>query len=80
MSLLQVQTQLFLETLPKTVTENKYFQVVRINLQQNILKSMLVSLFVKSIRQTIPEDQWGRYLISNQNMECVHRTLHCNSV
>jgi mitochondrial ATPase complex subunit ATP10 len=65
----QAQAQLFLETLPAVFKEDEHFQVVRINLQQNILKSMLVSLFAKSIRREIPEDQWGRYLISNQNME-----------
>lgn len=47
------------------------YQHIEINLQENLLKSFLVSLFASSIRKSIPESQWGKYLVSSQNMECV---------
>lgn len=49
--------------------DNTLFQYIQINLQENILKSFLVSLFLKSIRSTIPKPLHPTYLVSSQNME-----------
>lgn len=67
---------MFLNPVNEAFHEHSHYQQVSINLQENMLKSMLVSFFASSIRKTIPEEQWGRYLISSQNMECVQSPLH----
>lgn len=53
----------------KMFKDHSHFQHIQINLQENRLKSLLVSMFAASIRKTIPQEQWRHYLISSQNME-----------
>ncbi|EIN08441.1 hypothetical protein PUNSTDRAFT_87856 [Punctularia strigosozonata HHB-11173 SS5] len=45
------------------------YQYVQINLQENLLKSLLVSLFLSSIRKTVPAHLHAGYMVSSQNME-----------
>ncbi|KAJ4473063.1 F1F0 ATP synthase assembly protein Atp10 [Lentinula aciculospora] len=45
------------------------FNHLQINLQLNALKSILVSLFLSSLRRTIPPEQHPFYLVSSQNIE-----------
>ncbi|KAI9637255.1 ATPase assembly factor ATP10 [Dioszegia hungarica] len=45
-------------------TSASLFQHVQINHQANLLKSMLLSFFISSLKRTVPEEGWGRYLIS----------------
>ncbi|KAF6767575.1 ATPase assembly factor ATP10, mitochondria [Kalmanozyma brasiliensis GHG001] len=47
----------------------KGFQLVQINLQNNKLKSYLVSLFLASLRSQIPQEWHQTYLLSSQNIE-----------
>ncbi|KAI0252491.1 ATPase assembly factor ATP10, partial [Lactifluus subvellereus] len=51
------------------------YQYVQINLQENILKSILVNIFLSSLRSKVPPDQHTRYLVSRQNMEYVRVPL-----
>jgi len=51
------------------------YQYIQINLQENILKSILVNIFLSSLRSKIPPDQHTRYLVSRQNMEYVREPL-----
>jgi len=51
------------------------YQYIQINLQENILKSILVNIFLSSLRSKIPKDQHTRYLVSRQNMEYVREPL-----
>jgi ATPase complex subunit ATP10 len=51
------------------------YQYIQINLQENILKSLLVHLFLSSLRSKIPPHQHTRYLVSRQNMEYVREPL-----
>jgi len=51
------------------------YQYIQINLQENILKSILVSIFLSSLRSKIPPAQHTRYLVSRQNMEYVREPL-----
>lgn len=51
------------------------FQHVQINLQQNLLKSFLVSLFTNSIKKTVPTEQHDNYLVSSQNMEYLQQPI-----
>lgn len=67
----QVQTAQFIGPTHSAFASNPLFQLVQINLQDNLLKSFLVSLFASGIRKTVPEPLWRTYMISNQNMEYV---------
>ncbi|KZS96257.1 hypothetical protein SISNIDRAFT_407428 [Sistotremastrum niveocremeum HHB9708] len=59
----------FIEPTIEEYKTNPLFQLVQINLQENILKSFLVSLSLSNLRKLVPEDQQSTYLISSQNME-----------
>ena len=65
----QIQTAQFVEPTQQAFASPPLFQLVQINLQDNLLKSFLVSLFASGIRKTQPESLWPTYMISNQNME-----------
>ncbi|KAF9010000.1 ATP10 protein-domain-containing protein [Cyathus striatus] len=44
-------------------------RISEINVQENLLKSLLVSMFLRSLRRTIPVEQHANYLVSSQNLE-----------
>ncbi|KAI6029572.1 hypothetical protein PISMIDRAFT_9279 [Pisolithus microcarpus 441] len=54
---------------------NPRYQYIQINLQENLLKSWLVSLFLASIARSIPRELHPTYLVSSQNMEYVREAL-----
>lgn len=54
---------------------NPLYQYVQINLQENLLKSFLVSLFLSSIAKSVPPELHSTYLVSSQNMEFVREHL-----
>lgn len=70
-----MQMRKYLEPTLAEFGSHKHFQHIQINLQENVLKSWLVSLFASSIKKAIPEKQWGHYLISNQDILSVPPTL-----
>ncbi|KAF4583443.1 ATPase assembly factor ATP10 [Pleurotus pulmonarius] len=51
------------------------FQYIQVNLQENLLKSILVNLFTKSLRSTVPPELHPYYLVSSQNMEYVRDAI-----
>jgi len=53
----------------KLYRDRPNFQYVQINIQENPLKSFLVSLFLSSLRRTIPKHLHPTYIVSHQNME-----------
>ncbi|KAA1472568.1 hypothetical protein DENSPDRAFT_898178 [Dentipellis sp. KUC8613] len=61
--------------LNKMYGDHTSFQHVYINLQENILKSLLVNIFLTSLRSKVPQEQQANYLISRQNMEYVREQL-----
>ncbi|KAJ3481526.1 hypothetical protein NLI96_g7600 [Meripilus lineatus] len=71
----EIQNKLFIEPTQTEYSSHPSFQHIQINLQENILKSLLVSLFTSSIRKTIPKEQWGHYLVSNQSMDYIRDDL-----
>ncbi|KAH8103006.1 ATP10 protein-domain-containing protein [Cristinia sonorae] len=71
----EIQTKMFTDPTNEAHSSNPLYQYVRVNLQENLLKSMLVSLFTNSIRKGIPEDQWGNYLVSNENMDYIREDI-----
>lgn len=54
---------------------NPKYRFIQINLQENLLKSLLVSMFLSSLRQTISAGLQPTYLVSSQNMEYVRERL-----
>lgn len=44
---------------------NPLFQHIQINLQMNVLKSLLVSLFMSSLRRSVPPSQHSTYLLAS---------------
>ncbi|GAA5901462.1 hypothetical protein JCM6882_006284 [Rhodosporidiobolus microsporus] len=51
------------------------FQYVYINLQENPLKSFLVSMFLSSLRKTVPAEFHSSYLLSHQSLEYLREPL-----
>ncbi|BGP15963.1 hypothetical protein JCM10213_004778 [Rhodosporidiobolus nylandii] len=51
------------------------FQYVYINLQENPLKSFLVSMFISSLRKTVPKEYHSTYLLSHQSLEYLRGPL-----
>ncbi|KAG7448670.1 uncharacterized protein BT62DRAFT_720744 [Guyanagaster necrorhizus] len=59
----------FSESTNNRYLSNPLYQFVQINLQENLLKSLLVNLFATSLRSVIPPELHSTYLVSSQNME-----------
>ncbi|GAA6027328.1 hypothetical protein JCM8097_002597 [Rhodosporidiobolus ruineniae] len=55
--------------------DDKAFQYVYINLQENPLKSFLVSMFVSSLRKTVPAEYHASYLLSHQSLEYLREPM-----
>jgi hypothetical protein len=71
---LELHATSYTQSLHDLYSENPAFQYIQINLQENILKSILVHIFLSSLRSKIPPHQHARYLVSRQNM--VRISLH----
>ena len=71
----QVQTASFVDPTNEVFLSNPNYRFIQINLQENLLKSLLVSMFLSSLRQTIPVELQPTYLVSSQNMEYVRENL-----
>ncbi|CDO70557.1 hypothetical protein BN946_scf184579.g13 [Trametes cinnabarina] len=71
----EIQTAMFIEPTQNAFGSHPLFQRVQINLQDNMIKSFLVSLFASGIRKTVPERLWPTYLISSQKMEYLREPL-----
>ncbi|KAG8899012.1 Mitochondrial ATPase complex subunit atp10 [Tulasnella sp. 417] len=56
-------------------TSDPKFKFVQINLQENPLKSAIVSLSRSSIKRTIPQEFHETYIHSSQNMEMLRKPL-----
>ncbi|KAI0370527.1 hypothetical protein BV20DRAFT_279951 [Pilatotrama ljubarskyi] len=71
----EIQTAQFVEPTHTSFKKHRLYQRVQINLQDNLMKSFLVSLFASGIRKTIPKALWPTYLISSQNLEYLREPL-----
>ncbi|KAG8682489.1 Mitochondrial ATPase complex subunit atp10 [Ceratobasidium sp. 395] len=65
----ELHAQSFIETALKQHKDAGNFQYMQINLQENLLKSWLVSLFLSGLRKQVPEEFQSTYILSHQNME-----------
>ena len=71
----QLQTASFVDPTNELYLSNPSYRFIQVNLQENLLKSLLVSMFLASIRKTVPPHLQSTYLVSNQNMEYVRDAL-----
>jgi len=58
---------------------NPHYRFIQINLQENVMKAFLVSLYVSSLRRKVPKELHSTYLLSSQNMEYVREPLAMNN-
>ncbi|QRV76063.1 F1F0 ATP synthase assembly protein ATP10 [Ceratobasidium sp. AG-Ba] len=65
----ELHAESFVEAALKQHKGTPNFQYMQINLQENILKSFLVSLFLSGLRKQVPEEFQPTYILSHQNME-----------
>jgi ATPase complex subunit ATP10 len=65
----------YTETLNSRYQGHPVYQYIQINLQENILKSILVNIFLSSLRSKVIPEQHTRYLVSRQNMEYLREPL-----
>ncbi|KAI0261675.1 ATPase assembly factor ATP10, partial [Gloeopeniophorella convolvens] len=51
------------------------YQFVQINLQENVLKAILVNVFLSSLRSKVPLNLQTRYLVTRQNMDYLREQI-----
>jgi len=56
-------------------SKNPLYQYIQINLQENLLKSLLVKLYSGSLRASVPVELHPTYLVSSQNLEYLRDPL-----
>lgn len=78
MLLLQEHTKSFYEPTVQAFSHHEDFQLVQLNLQPNLMKHYLLSLFLSSLRSQVPEPQHGTYLLSKLDLDSP--TSNINSV
>ncbi|KIJ59383.1 hypothetical protein HYDPIDRAFT_118605 [Hydnomerulius pinastri MD-312] len=71
----EVHVQGFVSPTNVRYMSNPLYQYVQINLQENVLKSWLVPLFLSSIAKGVPKELHRSYLMSNQDMEYIREPL-----
>jgi ATPase complex subunit ATP10 len=71
----ELHTQSFVGPTLKAFADEEKFKFVQINLQENPLKSFLVSMFFSSLRKTVPSEFHSTYMVSGQNMEYLREPL-----
>jgi ATPase complex subunit ATP10 len=71
----QINAKGFVDPTHARYASHPLYQYVQVNLQENILKSFLVNIFLSSLRRVIPQELHPTYLVSTQNMEYVRDAL-----
>ncbi|KAG5635095.1 hypothetical protein H0H81_012467 [Sphagnurus paluster] len=71
----EVHVKGFVDPTNERYASHPLYQFVQVNLQENMLKSLLVKIFISSLRGVIPAAQHPTYLVSSQNMEYVRDAL-----
>ncbi|KAH9941739.1 ATP10 protein-domain-containing protein [Epithele typhae] len=75
----EVQSAQFVEPTLAAHSSNPMFQHVQINLQDNRMKTFLISMFVSGIRKSVSPEYWPTYLVSSQHMEYLRDPLGINN-
>lgn len=65
----QEHNKSFFEPVVDAFTQNPDFQLVQLNLQPNLMKHYLLSLFLSSVRSQVPEPHQATYLLSKLDLD-----------
>ena len=71
----QINAKGFVDPTHARYASHPLYKYIQVNLQENILKSFLVNIFLTSLRKVISWDLQPTYLVSTQNMEYVRDAL-----
>ncbi|KAF5381328.1 hypothetical protein D9615_008389 [Tricholomella constricta] len=71
----EVHVKGFVDPTNARYASHPLYQYVQVNLQENLLKSLLVKIFISSLRAVVPARLQPTYLVSSQNMEYVRDAL-----
>ncbi|EIW78480.1 hypothetical protein CONPUDRAFT_128126 [Coniophora puteana RWD-64-598 SS2] len=71
----EIHVKGFTEPTNARFLSNPLYKYVQVNLQENLLKSFLVSLFLSSIAKATPAELHPTYMVSSQNMDFVREPL-----
>ncbi|KAG6840003.1 hypothetical protein C0991_009655 [Blastosporella zonata] len=71
----EVHSKGFVAPTHERYSSHPLYQHIQINLQENVLKSLLVKVFLRSLRKVVPLELQPTYLVSSQNMEYVRDAL-----
>lgn len=75
----QIHAKGFTDALHQRYSSNPLYQLINVNVQENILKSILVRMFANSMRSQVPAPLHPTYLISTQNMEYLREPMGCTN-
>jgi len=67
--------QSFVDPVLKEFDSNPNFRYIQINLQENRLKSILVSMLLSRLKSNVPEKYHSTYMLSHQNMEYIREDM-----
>ncbi|KAH8829027.1 ATPase assembly factor ATP10 [Flagelloscypha sp. PMI_526] len=67
----EIHCQTYTKDTRAAYDNHPYFQHIQINVQENVLKSILVKIFSSSLRSSVPPQDHPLYLISSQNLDFV---------
>jgi len=70
-----LQTKSFINSVHPLFESNPLYQRIHINVQENILKALVVNLFLNNLRAKVPRALYGNSLLSTQNMEYLREPM-----
>ncbi|KAJ7350531.1 ATP10 protein-domain-containing protein [Mycena albidolilacea] len=72
-----LQTKSFISSVHPRFESNPLYQRMHINIQENMLKALVVNLFLHNLRANVPKELYGNCLLSTQNMEYLREPMGC---
>ncbi|KAJ7496890.1 ATP10 protein-domain-containing protein [Mycena latifolia] len=70
-----LQTKSFVNQVHPRFEGHPLYQRMHINIQENLLKALLVNLFRHNLRAKVPKELYGNCLLSTQNMEYLREPM-----
>ncbi|KAF8178660.1 ATPase assembly factor ATP10, partial [Mycena galopus ATCC 62051] len=72
-----LQTKSYINSVHPRFQSNPLYQRMHINIQENMLKALVVNLFLHNLRANVPKELHGNCLVSTQNMEYFREPMGC---
>ncbi|KAJ7647683.1 ATP10 protein-domain-containing protein [Roridomyces roridus] len=70
-----LQTKSFVNAVHPRFESHPLYQRMHINIQENILKALVVNMFLRNLRAKVPKELHGNCLLSTQNMEYLREPM-----